>query len=92
MREVGVRELKSSLSEMLRLVARGERVRVTLHGRAVADIVPAGAAEGDQRLRTLVAAGRVMPPSSSRPKRAPRLAHVSQSASAVVLADRDSER
>lgn len=34
MYEVGVRELKASLSAMLRLVARGERVRVTVHGRA----------------------------------------------------------
>jgi prevent-host-death family protein len=58
MREVGVRELKASLSDMFRLAARGERVRVTVHGRPVADIVPPGAAPGDDRLRALVTEGR----------------------------------
>ena len=42
MREIGVRELKQSLSETLRAVGRGEPVRVTLRGRPLADIVPAG--------------------------------------------------
>lgn len=92
MREVGVRELKASLSAMLRLAARGERVRVTVHGRAVADIVPASSAAGDDDLRALVAAGRLAPPSRPRPKRPPRLARTSQSASALVLGERDAER
>lgn len=91
MYEVGVRELKASLSAMLRLVARGERVRVTVHGRAVADIIPAGAVAGDDRLRALVAAGRLVPAARSRPKRAPRLAEVPRSASALVLGERDAE-
>jgi prevent-host-death family protein len=92
MREIGVRELKRSLSATLRAVARGEQVRVTVRGRAIADIVPAGAAAGDDRLRELVAAGRVVPPSRSRPSRAPRLAKGRGSASALVLAERDAER
>jgi prevent-host-death family protein len=71
--EIGVRELKQSLSETLKAVGRGEQVRVTIRGKAVADIVPAGIA-GDDRLRELVAQGRVVPPSRSRPPRAPRLA------------------
>jgi prevent-host-death family protein len=91
MREIGVRELKQSLSETLKAVGRGEQVRVTVRGKAVADIVPAGAA-GDDRLRELVAQGRVVPPSRSRPTRAPRLAKGSTSASGLVLADRDAER
>ena len=62
MREIGVRELKASLSETLRAVGRGEQVRVTLRGRPLADIVPAGAAAEDDRLRELVAEGRVTPP------------------------------
>jgi len=92
MKEIGVRELKASLSETLRRVGRGEQVRVTLRGRAIADIVPAGAALGDERLRKLVAEGRVVPPAGSRPARAPRLLKGRRSASARVLAERDEER
>lgn len=91
MREMGVRELKQSLSEALKAVGRGEQIRVTVRGRAVADIVPAGAAGGD-RLRELVAEGRVVPPARSRPARAPRLASSAVSASALVLSERDAER
>ncbi len=92
MREIGARELKQSLSKTLRAVGRGEQVRVTLRGRPVADIVPAGAAAGDDRLRQLVAAGRVVPPARSRPRRAPQLAKATASASSRVLAERDAER
>jgi prevent-host-death family protein len=91
MRELGVRELKQSLSATLRAVSRGEHVRVTLRGRPVADIVPAGAAAGDERMRQLIADGRVVPPSRARPKRAPRLVTAGQQASALVLTDRDTE-
>jgi prevent-host-death family protein len=92
MREVGVRELKRSLSETLRAVGRGEQVRVTVRGRPVADIVPAGAAAGDDRLRELVAEGRVVPPARARPRRAPKLAKAHRSASSLVLSERDAER
>jgi prevent-host-death family protein len=91
MREIGVRELKETLSETLRAVGRGEQIRVTLRGRPIADIVPAGIAGRDD-LRELVAAGRVVPPSLSRPTRAPRLATAHTSASAVVLSERDAKR
>jgi prevent-host-death family protein len=91
MREIGVRELKRSLSETLRAVGRGEQVRVTLRGRPLADIVPATAAV-DERVRELVAAGRIVPPAGSRPRRAPRLAKARRSASAVVLSEREVER
>ena len=92
MREIGVRELKQSLSETLRAVARGEQVRVTLRGRPVADIVPAAAATGDDRLRELVAEGRLVPPARARPRRAPKLASARRSASSLVLSERDAER
>jgi prevent-host-death family protein len=92
MREIGVRELKQSLSETLRAVGRGEQIRVTVRGRPVADIVPAGAAAGDHRLRELVAAGRVVPPARTRPRRAPRPVKARRSASALVLSERDAER
>ncbi len=39
---VGVRELKSRLSEYLRRVSEGQGVVVTEHGRPVAHIVPCG--------------------------------------------------
>jgi prevent-host-death family protein len=92
MREMGVRELKASLSETLRAVGRGEQIRVTVRGKAVADIVPAGASTEDDRLRTLVAEGRLTAPMRSRPSSTPRLVHGRGSASAVVLAERDAER
>ncbi|MGI8440870.1 MAG: type II toxin-antitoxin system Phd/YefM family antitoxin [Thermoleophilaceae bacterium] len=92
MREIGVRELKASLSEMLRLAGRGERIRVTVHGRPVADIIPAGTAPGDDRLRALVAERRLVPAARPRPERAPRLARTSRSASALVLDERATER
>ena len=91
MREIGVRELKRSLSETLRAVASGAQVRVTVRGRPVADIVPAAAAAGDDRLRSLVAEGRLTPAARAHPARAPRLARTTRSASALVLAERDAE-
>lgn len=92
MREIGVRELKQSLSETLRAAGRGELIRVTLRGRPLVDIVPAGVSAGDDRLRRLIAAGRVVPPVKSRPDRAPRPARSARLASELVLAERDAGR
>jgi prevent-host-death family protein len=92
MREIGVRELKQSLSKTLQAVGRGEQVRVTVRGQPVADIVPAGAAAGNDRLRDLVAQGRVTPPARTLPKRPPRPAKSRRSASSLVLSERDAER
>lgn len=92
MREIGVRELKSSLSRVLHDVEEGEQVRVTVRGRAVADIVPAAGRAGKSRMRQLVASGRVTPAARARPERPPRPLQAKRSASAIVLADRDAER
>jgi prevent-host-death family protein len=92
MRQIGVRELKRSLSETLRAVHGGEQIRITVRGRAVADLVPAGASAGEERLRELVLAGRVSPPAMALPLAAPGLLRGSQSASTVVLSERDAER
>jgi prevent-host-death family protein len=92
MRELGVRELKQSLSRILRAVGRGERVRVTLRGKPIADIVPAGDTATEETLRQLVAQGRVRLPTRARPRRAPRPAAARRSASELVLAERDAER
>jgi prevent-host-death family protein len=92
MREIGVRELKGNLSSVLHRVDEGEQIRVTVRGRPVADIVPAGARRGNSRLRELVAEGRVTPAAQPRPGRPTRPLHTGRSASAIVLAERDAER
>jgi prevent-host-death family protein len=92
MREVGVRELKAHLSEALREVERGGQLRVTVHGRPVADIVPAGVRHDVDRVCELVADGRLTPPSRARPRRAPQLVRTARPASDLVLAERDTER
>jgi prevent-host-death family protein len=92
MLEIGVRELKRSLSKTLQAVSRGQQVRVTVRGRPVADIVPAGASAQDSRIRGLVAEGRLATPSRARPSSAPRLVRTRRSASALVLGERDAER
>jgi antitoxin (DNA-binding transcriptional repressor) of toxin-antitoxin stability system len=70
-------------------VGRGEQVRVTLRGRPIADILPAGGSPGDQALRTLVARPGFVPPARARP---PRLARTERSASELVLAEQEDER
>jgi prevent-host-death family protein len=92
MREIGTRELKASLSATLRAVARGERIRVTVRGRPIADLVPAGAVEVDEDRRRLVAEGRLTPRTRSLPDRPPRLVRADRSATEIVLAERDAER
>jgi len=92
MREIGVRELKQSLSQTLRAVSRGQQVRVTLRGQPLADIVPAGASSEDDRLRELVADGRLVAPTLARSSRAPRLARTPRSASSLVLSEREADR
>jgi prevent-host-death family protein len=92
MRHIGVRELKATLSEVLRRVEQGERVRVTVRNRPVADILPVGAPGPDDRLRELIARGRLVPPTRPRPERAPRLARAQASASELILAERATER
>jgi prevent-host-death family protein len=46
--EIGVRDLRNRTSQVIDLVRAGERVVLTVHGEAVADIVPHG-----QRVRWL---------------------------------------
>lgn len=64
MRAAGIREVKNKLSEYLRLVAEGETVLVTDHGRVVAQLAPppvagAPALSDDEALRRLAAGGKV---------------------------------
>ena len=92
MREIGIRELKANLSSVIRQVENGEQVRVTVRGRPVADLVPAGASRSDERMRQLVAEGRVTPPTAARPGGTPRPRSTGRSASAIILAEREEER
>lgn len=69
--EVGIRDLKNSLSRHLKRVRQGETIVVTEHGRPVAHIIPAGIPEEIERL---MAQGRISW-SGGRfhaPKRVPR--------------------
>lgn len=90
--EVGVRELKNDLSAYLRRVARGERVRVTSRGMPVAELVPPERRSDDDLFRRLVREGRMTPPSTTRPRKAPPLHRATRSATAEVLADRAPDR
>lgn len=58
-RRVGIRELKSKLSECVRDVKMGATIVVTEHGRSVARIVPEGRSL-DERLDTLRNAGTIL--------------------------------
>ncbi|MHB2017752.1 MAG: type II toxin-antitoxin system Phd/YefM family antitoxin [Candidatus Xenobia bacterium] len=40
MKTVGIRDLKNHLSEYIRLIAQGQRVLVTDHGKVVAELIP----------------------------------------------------
>ena len=80
-----------SLSETLRSVRRGEHVRVTVRGQAIADIVPLGPVTDDDRLLALVRGGKLAHATASRPARRPKLARSKQAASDAVLAERDEE-
>ncbi|MGH1505572.1 MAG: type II toxin-antitoxin system Phd/YefM family antitoxin [Acidimicrobiales bacterium] len=67
--EVGIRELKNSLSRYLDRVRAGEEVIVTDRGRPVARLSPVDASEN--RLADLVDAGLVRVPSGSRRRHLP---------------------
>jgi prevent-host-death family protein len=68
MTTVGIRELKDHLSKYVRQVERGKRVRVTAHGRVVAELVPPGAGAAAttpkplSRFDQMVADGVIRPP------------------------------
>jgi len=56
---VGIRELKSRLSQCVRDVKRGGTIVVTEHGRRVARIVPEGGSV-DERLKALKDSGAIL--------------------------------
>lgn len=58
-RTVGIRELKSRLSECVRAVKQGATIVVTEHGRPVARMVPENRSLAE-RLAALTAAGTIL--------------------------------
>ena len=58
-RRIGIRELKSKLSECVREVRSGATIVVTEHGRPVARMI-ADASSLDERLAVLSNAGRIL--------------------------------
>jgi prevent-host-death family protein len=53
MKTVGTFEAKTHLSALLERVERGEEITITRHGKAVARLVPAGAAGRDRMQDTV---------------------------------------
>ncbi len=92
--EVGARQLKNELSAYLRRVSNGEHVRVTLRGKPIADLVPAGRSAGEERRRRLVAGGTLTPGRTPTPDRPPPLAQPlpGPTPSEIVLAEREHGR
>lgn len=70
--EIGVRELKAKLSEVLDRAAGGEEIVVTDRGTPKARLMPL---TGEQRIKALIRAGKITPARSTAPpqKRPPRV-------------------
>ncbi len=93
MREIGVKELKAGLSEALRAAEGGEPIRVTRHGKPVAELIPPReSAAPEEQVRRLVAAGKMKPAAKPRPAEDPPLYKTERSISDLILAEREAER
>lgn len=93
MREIGIRELKSQLSESIRAVESGETLRITNRGRTVAELVPPAGRSTETHFHRLVSQGKLIPaalPHGPAPK--PLSPLPGRSASEAVIDDRESER
>jgi prevent-host-death family protein len=93
MREVGVRELKATLAEVLRSVQAGEPVRVTRHGQPIAEIVPPRKQTFEERLDELAAQGlvtRAKRKGPLEPFEPVKLPAGVEGGSAMILAERES--
>lgn len=53
MSEIGAYEAKTRFSELLQRVRRGERVTITRHGHAIAELVPVSGGSLEQRRAAL---------------------------------------
>lgn len=85
--------MKANLSGVLREVEAGEHVRVTVRGRPVADLVPAGRPQRySEGMRKLIAEGKVTPASRPLPLPKAKPRFTGKSATAIVLEEREEER
>ncbi len=93
--ETGIRELKNNLSLYIRRVEAGERVVVTAHGRAVAELVrPAANRHGrNSQFDQLIASGVITPPFETGDplKNCPEIRLPPGTSAALIDADRDEE-
>ena len=64
--DVGIRELRASLSRYVDRVKQGEEIVVTEHGKPVARLVPMN---GERKIDRLIREGSLAP--AGRPKRPP---------------------
>jgi antitoxin (DNA-binding transcriptional repressor) of toxin-antitoxin stability system len=55
MKRMGIRELKTHMSEAIRDVQEGATIEVTLHGKVVATLVPAGRPSSPGEVHTALA-------------------------------------
>lgn len=91
--EVGIKDLKDGLSGYLRRVARGEHIRVTSHGKPIADLIPAEPAMAeDPELLRLEAEGKITVSRLPKPRRSPTPSKLKRSASRYILEEREAER
>jgi len=72
LRQVGLRDLKNHLGDVLRDVRRGEIIRLTDRNRPVALLVPLKSGDAEGLVRSLILAGRLSwsggkPRGSARP-------------------------
>ncbi|MGE5362247.1 MAG: type II toxin-antitoxin system Phd/YefM family antitoxin [Bacteroidales bacterium] len=96
MTRAGIRELKNNLSRFVERARTGERIAVTMHGRAVAELGPAGGGAdraSSSRFDRLVAAGAIRPPAESGDPLEdwPDIRLPTGSVAALIEADRDED-
>lgn len=90
--ETGIRELKDNLSLYIRRIEAGERVVVTAHGRAVAELVPVSDRQGrTSQFDRLIASGVITPPGESGDplEDCPEIRLSPGTATALIDSDRD---
>jgi len=83
--DVGIRELRSSLSRYVERVKAGEEIVVTEHGRPVARLVPM---DGERKIDRLIREGVVIPARSRTGWLPEKLIPVKGSVSEIVIEQR----
>jgi prevent-host-death family protein len=72
MDRIGVRELRNQASQVVRRAKAGERLIITVDGRAAAQIGPLSPSERTADLQELLASGAVVAPRTHAPPDPPR--------------------